>query len=342
LIIIRLISCIRTISESLISNIQINWPSRRLSISFNHKWMEVKEMLFSSPWMILHKIILDVLLNFSTSMTIVDHTSLVMAAPSSQKRIMTIIPSELTKMISLWPQPTRILWSRVPQVSERIRAQNSIRRIMPPWLILLTNSLQDQDWSQRHQMTLMKSVGSNLQMMKPNIHRIRKERMIYNNIKNNKIFIIKAIRIPIIIKALTGFNMKEPLQRLVLTFIMIAACLINTVRHNMTSSERRSKLPPKGIKRGLKRHQRYLQYLSIISIQTSSIKAKCKQQLHLKRTRTCSTTSTRRWKPVTQGIWNLIKLNKLITSNWFTSQAINNMMDLIKASTKDTSSHSKR
>jgi len=130
--------------------------------------------------------------------------------------------------------------------------------------------------------------------MKPTIHNsIRKEEVIYNNIKNNKIFIIKAIRIPIIIKALTGFNKKEPLQRLEQIFIMIAACSINIVRPNMTSSERRSKPPPKGIKRGPRRRQRYPQYLSVISIQTNSIKARYKQP-NLKRTRTCSTTSTRR------------------------------------------------
>ena len=302
-------------------------------------------MSSSSPWMILHSIILGVPLKFSISMTIVDHTSLVMAAPSSQKPIMTIIPSELTRMISLWPQPTRILWSRVALESERIRAQNSKPKITLPWLILLINSLQDRDWSQRHQMTSMRSVGWNLQMMKPTIHNsIRKEEVIYNNIKNNKIFIIKAIRIPIIIKALTGFNKKEPLQRLEQIFIMIAACSINIVRPNMTSSERRSKPPPKGIKRGPRRRQRYLQYLSVISIQTNSIKARYKQP-NLKRTRTCSTTSTRRWKLETQGTWNLIKLNKLMHSNWFISQAGNNMMALvltIALLTKDTSLYSKR
>ena len=238
-------------------------------------------------------------------------------------------------MISPWPPPMRILWYRAALESEKTRAQNSRRRITPPWLILSTNSLQDRDWSQRHQMTWMRWAGWNLQTMKLTSLKIRKEEVIYNNIKINKIFIIKAIRIPIIIKALKGFSRKEPLQRLVLTFIMIAACSTNTVTHSTTFKERRSKQLLKGLKRGRRLHQRYLQSLSTTNILTSSTRARCKHQ-HLKRTRTCWTTSIRRWNRVTQETWNSIKLN--IPMGWFTSQAGNNMMEMVLRLVKDMSS----
>jgi hypothetical protein len=121
-----------------------------------------------------------------------------------------------------------------------------------------------------------------LQMMKLITPRTRKERATFNY----KMFIILAIRIHIIIKALRGFSTKGQLQRLELIIITTAACSTSKVTPNMMSRERRSRLLPTGIRRDPRHRPKYLQCLLAIRIQNTSTRARCKL-LSLGRIRTC-------------------------------------------------------
>lgn len=113
---------------------------------------------------------------------------------------------------------------------------------------------------------------------------------------------------------------KEPLQSWETMLIRIACSIQMTCSSNRRWRRRRLQL--QGIVSGSRMLQRFLRCrLAIRTRNIIQLEARSNRR-NLKRTRTCSITSTRRWRQEIQGKWNSIKP---MVSNWFISQAIINM-----------------